>query len=106
MDSDERVALVTGGAKRVGRAIVEHLARAGFAVVFTYLNSKTEADELARGPNVHPIQADLTQPQEAVTHIVGALARFTDHVDVLVHNASIYEPGGLETAELAQARRM
>ena len=41
-----RVALVTGGAKRVGRAIVEALAEAGFDVAFTYLNSERDAKNL------------------------------------------------------------
>src|SRR4051812_36609504 len=44
-----RVALVTGGAKRVGRAIVERLAEAGFDVAFTYRSSKKDAEALAAG---------------------------------------------------------
>ena len=78
MAEDRKVALVTGGAKRVGRAIVERLAKAGFAVAFTYHSSDNAADELARQYDAHPIQADLTSPAEAVEHVRNALSLFTE----------------------------
>ena len=46
MSESRPVALVTGGAKRVGRAIVERLARDGFDIAFTYLSSDSEAKGL------------------------------------------------------------
>ncbi len=47
VDRSERpVALVTGGARRVGRAIVASLAAAGYDVVFTYLRSERDARAL------------------------------------------------------------
>ena len=70
-----RVALVTGGAKRVGRAIVEHLADRGFDVAFTYYLSGTFADEIAqkyeKGPaRVVRIPGDLDDPESDVSRLL------------------------------------
>ena len=101
-----KVALVTGGAKRVGRAIVERLATAGFTVAFTYLTSDRDADELCARHKAEAIRADLTDPPAAVEQITRALTRFSNRLDVLVNSASLYEPGPLPSADLAQARRL
>lgn len=106
-----RVALVTGAAKRVGRAIVERLAEAGFDVAFTYLSSEREAQQLGaslreRGRETLAIRADLTHPELAVPAIYdGVHARFS-RLDVLVNNASLYLPGPLNELDLNQARAM
>ena len=65
------VALITGGAKRVGRAITEALAADGFDIVFTYLSSESEANELVgaiqqMGRRCVAVRADLTSPTQAV----------------------------------------
>jgi pteridine reductase len=111
MSSPRRVALVTGGAKRVGRAIVERLARAGFDVAFTYLSSEVEAAELRSklevgGSAALPIKADFTHAQRAADGIASAFAGRFDRLDVLVNSASLYEPGPLEEADLQQSRRL
>jgi pteridine reductase len=98
----KKVALVTGGAKRVGRAIVERLTEAGYFVAFTYLCSESEAHELAGRISGKAIRADLTDPAAAVR----AIDSFGERLDVLVNNASIYEPGKLEDATPEQSRRM
>ena len=101
------MALVTGGAKRVGRAIVERLSEAGYAVAFTYLSSDAEARELVeRLGHAFAIRADLTNPGEAVRGIVDACGRFSDRLDVVVNNASLYEPSPLDRTDLAQMRRL
>ena len=108
---DRRVALVTGGAKRVGRAIVERLAAGGFDVAFTYLTSETEAAELrskleSTGANALPIKADLTHAQRAADAITAAVAGRFGRLDVLVNSASLYEPAPLAETDLALSRRM
>jgi pteridine reductase len=102
----KRVALVTGGAKRVGRAIVQKLASEGFAVAFTYHSSREEADELsAKHSDTFAIQVDLTKPEDLEERILNGLAPFADHVDLLVNNASLYQPSSLDKTDLAQMRR-
>lgn len=61
------VALVTGGARRIGRAIVERLARAGYAVAIHCHASRGEAEALAAvlrasGTSVGVVVADLADP--------------------------------------------
>jgi pteridine reductase len=104
------VALVTGGAKRVGRAIVETLAGAGFDVAFTYLTSKSDADALqssleSRGTKSLAIFADLTDPESASATIDDAIRSTFGSLKVLVNSASLYEPSDLQSTSLAQIRK-
>lgn len=108
--SGNRVALVTGGARRVGRAIVEKLAASGFDIVFTYLSSAHEAEEVARqilamGRKCIAVEADLTQPSIAVATIA-AQVESLGRLDVLVNSASLYKPGGLQDPILPDSTRM
>jgi pteridine reductase len=106
----KRVALVTGGAKRVGKAIVEQLAAAGFDIAFTYYSSETQANALVRqlekqGCTALAIKADLTQTN-AAEEVLSAFKGCFDRVDVLVNNASLYEPSSLENTTANQLARM
>ena len=105
-----RVALVTGGAQRVGRAIVEALATDGFDIAFTFLTSQTEADELVAsirksGRKCVAIKADLTSATEAANVIDRAMSEFRT-LDVLVNNASLYPPSSLATATEQQLQKL
>lgn len=105
------VALVTGGAKRVGRAVVERLATAGFDIAFTFLGSEPEATELAtrvRSLNRRclTLRADLTEPVSATDSISQAVENEFGRLDVLVNNASLYLPGRLDQFDLEESRRM
>lgn len=90
-----RVALVTGGAKRIGRAIVLALAEAGFSVAVHHRASEREAEETAdaarsRGVRGLSLACDLSREEEAQE----LLARVSDvlgPVGVLVNNASAFE---------------
>lgn len=100
-DTEARpVALITGGAKRVGRAIVEKLAECGYDIAFTYHHSKGPADELlasirAKGVRAHAIQVDLTDPPGAVRVVEVSFGSVFRRLDVLVNSASVYQPGRL-----------
>src|SRR4051794_8548586 len=100
-DSTKKVALVTGGAKRVGRAIVQKLAGAGFDVAFTYTTSGEEATQLANSlstdtQKVIAIPADLTHTRTAVDFIVCNVEHHFGRLDALVNSASIYKPTPLD----------
>src|SRR4051812_27874004 len=106
MSTEKRVALVTGGAKRVGRAIVEALAEAGFAVAFTYHRSEREAEELWMKYKAHAIGVDLTHGERAIEAIRDSFAKFSNRLDVLVNSASDYHAGKLDETTPELMRRM
>lgn len=88
-------ALVTGGARRIGRAIAEDLAANGFAVAIHCNASRKDADALAeairgRGGVAAVVQADLENTRE-VDGLIEAAASLLGPLDVLVNNASVFE---------------
>lgn len=93
------VALVTGGSRGIGRAIVEEFADAGYSVAFTYSQDGEAAREIvarleARGRRVIPHQADVrdfARAQQVAEEAEGALGP----LDVLVNNAGIRLDGAL-----------
>lgn len=107
-----KVALITGGAKRVGRAIVERLAASGFDVAFTYLNSAKDADDVVAavnrsgGRDALSIRADLTEPQVAAPLIVDSVTRRFGRLDVLVNSASVYVPDPPAAVDAEQVRKL
>lgn len=107
--SDRPVVLVTGGARRVGRAIVLEFARSGFDVAFTYNRSESEAQELVhlvsqlgRQATAHRVNfdevGDVEQFGEQLSHTMPRL-------DVLVHNASAYGGTPLDDLDAATVMR-
>ena len=102
---EKRVALVTGGAKRVGRAIVEKLAKAGFRVAFTFHGSADAAAELADTLDLVAIRADLTDPAPAAAQIAEELGD-EQKLDLLVNNASLYEAADLAATTPELMRRL
>ena len=88
--SAERVALVTGASRGIGRSIAETLASRGYSVVVNYLRSGTAAEDVVRGfpASVRGItcQADVSVPDE-VAAMATAVAEEFGRLDVLVNNA-------------------
>jgi 3-oxoacyl-[acyl-carrier protein] reductase len=89
----DRVALVTGGSRGIGRAIATALARAGATVVVNYRGNQAAADETvaaivgAEGQAV-AIQADVSQPADVDRLFKETIDRF-GKIDILVNNAGI-----------------
>jgi NAD(P)-dependent dehydrogenase (short-subunit alcohol dehydrogenase family) len=100
--SQVSLALVTGAAQRVGKAIALELARQGYAIGLHYHASSqaasATADELAAAgaPQVHLLQADLTQPQEVVG-LFERVAALGVQLRVLVNSAAEMRSGHLST---------
>ncbi len=84
-----RVALVTGGARRIGAAISRRLSGEGYRVALTYRRSKGEAESLAREISGRAEYLDLRNPRE-----FPRFSRFLDReygrLDLLVHNAAVF----------------
>ncbi len=95
--SDSKIALVTGGSRGIGRAIVELLASRAYRVMFTYLNNQALADEVvaavaAAGGEARAMRADVADAGAApgvVRSVIDAWGR----IDVLVNNAGTHLPG-------------
>ncbi len=88
------VALVTGGARRIGRAIVERLAANGYAVAIHCGRARDEADALAagivaNGGRAAVLVADLVDP-DAVAGLLPAAEAALGPVTLLVNNASSF----------------
>jgi len=101
-----KVVLVTGGAKRVGAAIVRRLHREGADVMLHYRGSEREANALrselnaARANSVALVQADLLDLAGLAEIVRNTVNRF-DRLDVLVNNASAFFP--TPVGEMTQA---
>src|SRR5256885_8556397 len=83
-----KIAIVTGGTRGIGRAIVQALAREGAKVAFTYAHNKALADEIANGDTVLGFQADVTSFDQAKDLVKQVKERF-GRIDILVNNAGI-----------------
>jgi NAD(P)-dependent dehydrogenase (short-subunit alcohol dehydrogenase family) len=99
-----KVALVTGGAKRIGAVIVRALADAGYAVVIHCHESRAEADALASeieatGGAAAVVSADLVDPA-AVAGLIAAAAVPFGPVSLLVNNASLFLADTLQTFDV------
>jgi len=93
------LALVTGAAQRIGRAIAIELARQGFAIGLHYHSSQAAseaaAQELAEtGAPVYPLPADLTDP-DGIESLFERVARLPHPLRVLVNSAAVMPKGDL-----------
>ena len=91
----QRVALVTGGAVRLGRAIAAGLARSGYDLAITYHSSEEPARSLvaemaAAGRRCEAIRADLSLPS-AADAVVSAVRAAYGRLDLLVNSAASFE---------------
>jgi NAD(P)-dependent dehydrogenase (short-subunit alcohol dehydrogenase family) len=129
-----QVALITGGAKRIGRSIALRLAREGASIVVNYATSKGEAAELVREiesmapasdapahgkkragrraeaggracPGALAVQADVSR-RASVAKLFGAIKKEFGRLDILVNNAGMFFPANFEQLTDAQWDRI
>jgi acetoacetyl-CoA reductase len=92
-DLNNKVAIVTGGAKGIGQAITKELAKNGVKVVINYNSSKGSAEKLitelkAEGCEAYAVQADVSDLEQSRKLVEEAVAHF-GRVDIVVNNAGI-----------------
>ena len=103
---ENKVALVTGAAKRLGKASALALARAGADVAITYLQSKREADETLEqikklGVQGLAVPCDVTD-QSSIRRAAKIVVQRLGGIDILVNNAGNYETVEFDQLTLKQ----
>jgi len=98
-----KVALVTGGSRGIGAAIVRKLASEGACVAFTFVNSPEKAEEIvsdlkANGSTGHAIRSDSGSRSDIEATVAQVISLF-GRLDILVNNAGIIVLGGMEEGE-------
>lgn len=93
-DEERPIALITGAAKRVGRACALMLAEAGFDIAFTYNHSRDDAAETTEaiaklGAKVECFRVDYSKP-DAIDDTLLYFQQAFSRLDVLINNASIF----------------
>jgi len=99
-------ALVTGGARRIGRGIALTLAGAGADVAITYLKSEAEAAQTAReiaalGVRALAVEGDVRSEDSVRAAIAATVGEF-GRLDIVVNNAAVFESVPLEQISVEQ----
>ncbi len=99
-------ALVTGGARRIGRGIALALAAAGADVAITFRSSHAEAEETLRdienlGRISQAIECDVRSEASVRSAVAAVVGRF-GRLDLVVNNAAVFESAPLESLTLDQ----
>lgn len=108
--ADERVAIVTGSGKGIGRAIARRLAADGFSICVNYQNDAAAAQEtLAQvqpaAPRSTMIQADVAKP-EGAKHLIDETLKTFGRIDVLVNNVGPFLVKSVFDTEIDEWRRI
>jgi NAD(P)-dependent dehydrogenase (short-subunit alcohol dehydrogenase family) len=101
-----KTVLVTGAAKRIGRAIALALAERGASVAITYLASQPQAEQTVRALAAHDVDAlavrcDLRDP-ESIQQTMSSVIEEFGQLDLLVNNAGVFESEALEDISVEQ----
>jgi 3-oxoacyl-[acyl-carrier protein] reductase/pteridine reductase len=105
-DLKGKTVLITGAARRLGRAIAVAMAQAGANVAFTFKSSANEAVETLKlvkdsGVQALAIECDLRQNQSAQETVRTVLKHF-QQIDLLVNNAGVFETAKFESITVEQ----
>jgi len=101
---DGKVAVVTGGSRGIGAAIVRLFYRAGARVLFNYQRASQEANALVRECGLEQcaaVQAELSSPEAAAKLVQAAVERF-GRVDIVVGNHGVWPPLDVPIDEMTE----
>jgi NAD(P)-dependent dehydrogenase (short-subunit alcohol dehydrogenase family) len=101
----DRVAIVTGGAQGIGRAIVDKFSKEGAAVVVADINGAGATAAAAAQPNAIGLTVDVSDPA-AVDGMIAAAVERLGRLDVLVNNAAIVPFTAWDDIDFAEWRRI
>jgi 3-oxoacyl-[acyl-carrier protein] reductase/pteridine reductase len=101
-----KTALVTGAAKRIGRAIALALAERGASTAITYLASQRDAEKTVRALAAYDVDAlavrcDLRDP-ESIQQTMSSVIEEFGQLDLLINNAGVFESEALENISVDQ----
>ncbi len=102
MEFKDKIIIVAGSSKGIGKATALEFARRGGTVIVNYLSSEKEANEVVEeikklGSNSIAIQCDVSNEQEVIKMVESVKSEF-GKIDILVNNAgSIFRPGDSNT---------
>lgn len=107
---NSKVALVTGGARGVGKEVIRRLANDGANIAFVYGQSSDAADAViaeisALGVKVKSYQADLSEPATLPALVPQVMADF-GAIDILVNCAGVFTVGVIEDVEMEEYERV
>src|SRR5712691_5165673 len=96
----DKVAVVTGGSRGIGRATVDCFAKLGADVVINYIKDERAATDAVSAAETHRVKAlavhaDISRADEARHLIYAAIAHF-GRIDFLVCNAGIWEAAAID----------
>jgi 3-oxoacyl-[acyl-carrier protein] reductase len=94
--NSQKVALITGGSRGIGKATVERFIKDGYRVALTYGKSAAEAEALSQNlgskETIRAYKADATQTA-SLPNVVQSVMQDFGRLDVLVNNAGVFEAG-------------
>jgi len=101
IDLSNKVTIITGGSRGIGEACVKLFVAANSKVAFTFNNAKAQAKKLEKklGKNVKAYQVNMA-PEKEISDMVKQVNKDFGRVDILVHNAGIWNEGTLEKMTL------
>jgi len=101
-----KTALITGGSKRIGKAVAEFLAEKGWSIIIHFNSSEKPANQLAETlnrkfptQNFSTVKANLSNEKEVVELIPKIISEY-GLFQLLINNASVFNPGYLETSSV------
>lgn len=101
----DRVAIVTGGAQGIGRAIVDKLAAEGASVAVADINGAGATEAAAAQPNAIGMTVDVSEPAAVDAMVAATVERF-GRLDILVNNAAIVPFTAWDDIDFAEWRRI